>query len=260
MTTHAVAAGPRLELLAAALPRVGVQALARREGPSRVLREQRPPRPELARDRQRTPPASPRRPAASLQDPHHPPQRRRHDQAARRLRRPAAAPPRRCSCPATARTAAAGCVSSQIGCAMGCDFCASTTAGLERNLEAGEIVEQFLHLKRAAADDGRRLTSLVFMGMGEPMHNLDNVARRHPPDRRPGPRRPRLAAGDRLHRRRRPRHRPPRRGRPERPPRPLAARPRRRHAQPARPRQPPLPRRRDHRRRQAVPRDARAGS
>jgi 23S rRNA (adenine2503-C2)-methyltransferase len=70
---------------------------------------------------------------------------------------------------------AAGCVSSQIGCAMGCDFCASTTAGLERNLEAGEIVEQFLHLKRAAADDGRRLTSLVFMGMGEPMHNFDNV-------------------------------------------------------------------------------------
>jgi 23S rRNA (adenine2503-C2)-methyltransferase len=70
---------------------------------------------------------------------------------------------------------AAGCVSSQIGCAMGCDFCASTKAGLERNLEAGEIVEQFLHLKAAAANDGRRLTSLVFMGMGEPMHNLDEV-------------------------------------------------------------------------------------
>jgi 23S rRNA (adenine2503-C2)-methyltransferase len=70
---------------------------------------------------------------------------------------------------------AAGCVSSQIGCAMGCDFCASTKGGLERNLVAGEIVEQFLHLKAAAMADGRRLTSLVFMGMGEPMHNLDNV-------------------------------------------------------------------------------------
>jgi 23S rRNA (adenine2503-C2)-methyltransferase len=70
---------------------------------------------------------------------------------------------------------AAGCVSSQIGCAMGCDFCASTAAGLERNLEAGEIVEQFLHLKAAAGGAGRRLTTLVFMGMGEPMHNFDNV-------------------------------------------------------------------------------------
>jgi 23S rRNA (adenine2503-C2)-methyltransferase len=70
---------------------------------------------------------------------------------------------------------AAGCVSSQIGCAMGCDFCASTKSGLERNLEAGEIVEQFLHLREAAQLQNRRLTSLVFMGMGEPMHNLDNV-------------------------------------------------------------------------------------
>jgi 23S rRNA (adenine2503-C2)-methyltransferase len=70
---------------------------------------------------------------------------------------------------------AAGCVSSQIGCAMGCDFCASTKSGLERNLEAGEIVEQFLHLREAASAQKRRLTSLVFMGMGEPMHNLDNV-------------------------------------------------------------------------------------
>jgi 23S rRNA (adenine2503-C2)-methyltransferase len=70
---------------------------------------------------------------------------------------------------------AAGCVSSQIGCAMGCDFCASTKSGLERNLEAGEIVEQFLHLRAQAATDSRRLTSLVFMGMGEPMHNLDHV-------------------------------------------------------------------------------------
>jgi len=71
---------------------------------------------------------------------------------------------------------AAGCVSSQIGCAMGCDFCASTKNGLERNLTAGEIVEQFLHLRAEAAAMGRRLTSLVFMGMGEPMLNLPNVS------------------------------------------------------------------------------------
>jgi 23S rRNA (adenine2503-C2)-methyltransferase len=70
---------------------------------------------------------------------------------------------------------AACCVSSQIGCAMGCDFCASTRGGLERNLSAAEIVEQFLHLKREALSLNRRLTSLVFMGMGEPMVNLANV-------------------------------------------------------------------------------------
>jgi 23S rRNA (adenine2503-C2)-methyltransferase len=70
---------------------------------------------------------------------------------------------------------AAGCVSSQVGCAMGCTFCASTRNGLERNLRPAEIVEQYLHLQRQAAAMDRRLTSLVFMGMGEPMHNLDNV-------------------------------------------------------------------------------------
>src|SRR3954464_8923050 len=70
---------------------------------------------------------------------------------------------------------AAGCVSSQIGCAMGCDFCASTRAGLQRSLTSGEIVEQFLHLKEIAAAEKRRIVTLVFMGRGEPMHNLDNV-------------------------------------------------------------------------------------
>ena len=70
---------------------------------------------------------------------------------------------------------AAGCVSSQIGCAMGCDFCASTKRGLERNLEAGEIVEQFLQLRAEALSSGRQLRTLVFMGMGEPMQNYDNV-------------------------------------------------------------------------------------
>lgn len=70
---------------------------------------------------------------------------------------------------------AAACISSQIGCAMGCDFCASTKAGLERNLGVGEIVEQFMHLRTEARAQGRRIASLVFMGMGEPMHNLDHV-------------------------------------------------------------------------------------
>jgi 23S rRNA (adenine2503-C2)-methyltransferase len=69
----------------------------------------------------------------------------------------------------------AGCVSSQVGCAMGCDFCATTKTGFERNLTAGEIVEQFLALRRAAAAVGKRVQTLVFMGMGEPMLNLENV-------------------------------------------------------------------------------------
>jgi 23S rRNA (adenine2503-C2)-methyltransferase len=70
---------------------------------------------------------------------------------------------------------AAGCISSQVGCAMGCDFCATTKTGYERNLTAGEIVEQFLALRREARAGGRRLQTLVFMGMGEPMLNLDAV-------------------------------------------------------------------------------------
>lgn len=70
---------------------------------------------------------------------------------------------------------AAGCVSSQVGCAMGCDFCATTQTGFERNLTSGEIIEQFLHLRREAAAAGRTLRTIVFMGMGEPMLNLRNV-------------------------------------------------------------------------------------
>lgn len=70
---------------------------------------------------------------------------------------------------------AAGCVSSQVGCAMGCDFCATTQSGFERNLTSGEIVEQFRHLRREAHATGRVLRTLVFMGMGEPMLNLKNV-------------------------------------------------------------------------------------
>jgi 23S rRNA (adenine2503-C2)-methyltransferase len=70
---------------------------------------------------------------------------------------------------------AAGCISSQVGCAMGCDFCATTQTGFERNLTAGEIVEQFIQLRREARTAGRTLRTVVFMGMGEPMLNLRNV-------------------------------------------------------------------------------------
>ncbi|HEV3030042.1 MAG TPA: 23S rRNA (adenine(2503)-C(2))-methyltransferase RlmN [Polyangia bacterium] len=66
------------------------------------------------------------------------------------------------------------CVSSQVGCAMDCGFCATATLGYGRNLSAGEIVEQ---VYRATTLAGRRPTNLVFMGMGEPLHNLDNVTR-----------------------------------------------------------------------------------
>jgi len=70
---------------------------------------------------------------------------------------------------------AAGCISSQVGCAMGCDFCATTKTGFERNLAAGEMVEQFLAVRREASLARRKLQTLVFMGMGEPMLNLDAV-------------------------------------------------------------------------------------
>lgn len=70
---------------------------------------------------------------------------------------------------------AAGCISSQIGCAMGCDFCASTRGGFVANLSAGRIIDQFLHLRHHAAALGRRLQTVVFMGMGEPMLNLPAV-------------------------------------------------------------------------------------
>ncbi len=68
------------------------------------------------------------------------------------------------------------CISSQIGCAMGCVFCASGVAGIKRNLSAAEIVAQVL-IGRAAVAEGARLRNVVFMGMGEPLHNYDAVAR-----------------------------------------------------------------------------------
>jgi 23S rRNA (adenine2503-C2)-methyltransferase len=66
------------------------------------------------------------------------------------------------------------CISSQVGCALDCQFCATATLGFSRHLSAGEIVEQ---VTQATAVAGRRPTNIVFMGMGEPLHNLANVTR-----------------------------------------------------------------------------------
>ena len=64
------------------------------------------------------------------------------------------------------------CVSSQIGCKMGCKFCASTGIKFIRNLTSGEIVEQILAVER---DNNIRISNVVFMGIGEPLDNYDNV-------------------------------------------------------------------------------------
>jgi 23S rRNA (adenine2503-C2)-methyltransferase len=64
------------------------------------------------------------------------------------------------------------CVSSQIGCPMGCDFCATGKGGFARNLETHEIIDQVLTVQ---ADFQRRVSNIVFMGMGEPLLNTDNV-------------------------------------------------------------------------------------
>jgi 23S rRNA (adenine2503-C2)-methyltransferase len=69
------------------------------------------------------------------------------------------------------------CVSTQAGCAMACGFCATGQAGFERQLSVGEIVEQVVRARRRAAerDDPRRVSNIVFMGMGEPMANYDST-------------------------------------------------------------------------------------
>ena len=74
------------------------------------------------------------------------------------------------------------CISSQVGCAMACSFCATARGGLKRQLLAGEIVEQILRLDRDLQDDpyphlGGRQYNVVFMGMGEPLDNWQNVRR-----------------------------------------------------------------------------------
>jgi 23S rRNA (adenine2503-C2)-methyltransferase len=69
------------------------------------------------------------------------------------------------------------CVSTQVGCAVGCAFCASGRLGLRRDLTAEEMVDQVFHFARLLRDEGRRVTNVVFMGMGEPFHNYDETLR-----------------------------------------------------------------------------------
>jgi len=66
------------------------------------------------------------------------------------------------------------CVSSQVGCAMKCDFCMTGKMGLTRNLTPGEIVQQVVNSWRTL-EEGQFIRNIVFMGMGEPFHNYDNV-------------------------------------------------------------------------------------
>lgn len=66
-----------------------------------------------------------------------------------------------------------GCISTQVGCALGCVFCATGQSGFVRDLTAGEIVEQVLFFARLLEAEGDRLTNVVFMGMGEPLANYE---------------------------------------------------------------------------------------
>lgn len=68
------------------------------------------------------------------------------------------------------------CISTQVGCAYGCAFCATGLLGFKRNLTCGEIVEQILEANRALSD-GRRVTNVVLMGMGEPLANYAQTLR-----------------------------------------------------------------------------------
>ncbi len=67
------------------------------------------------------------------------------------------------------------CISSQVGCPVGCRFCASGLDGLQRNLTAGEIVEQVLRVRAETTAMGARLSNIVFMGLGEPLANYNQV-------------------------------------------------------------------------------------
>ena len=69
------------------------------------------------------------------------------------------------------------CVSSQVGCAIGCTFCHTATQGLTRHLLSGEVVGQFLTVSKWLREntDGEFLTNIVYMGQGEPLHNFDNM-------------------------------------------------------------------------------------
>jgi 23S rRNA (adenine2503-C2)-methyltransferase len=67
------------------------------------------------------------------------------------------------------------CISSQIGCAAGCGFCATGAMGFVRNLTADEMLDQVLLAKRLLREEGRQLRNVVVMGMGEPLHNEENL-------------------------------------------------------------------------------------
>jgi 23S rRNA (adenine2503-C2)-methyltransferase len=74
---------------------------------------------------------------------------------------------------ATGRTTL--CVSSQVGCAAACEFCATGKMGIARNLAPAEILDQLVQARQIAAAEGRTIRNLVFMGMGEPFHNEENL-------------------------------------------------------------------------------------
>ena len=67
------------------------------------------------------------------------------------------------------------CISTQVGCPMGCVFCATGQMGYTRNLTSGEILSQIIFCMRRLADEGKDLTNVVYMGMGEPFLNYDEV-------------------------------------------------------------------------------------
>lgn len=67
------------------------------------------------------------------------------------------------------------CISSQVGCAVNCDFCATGMGGFVRNLELSEIINQVYTVERRLLKQGERLTNIVYMGMGEPLLNLENL-------------------------------------------------------------------------------------
>lgn len=69
------------------------------------------------------------------------------------------------------------CVSTQVGCAMGCHFCASGMEGLIRDLTAGEMIDQVLYMQNYLRTTGQRVSSVVIMGSGEPLANYDHVLR-----------------------------------------------------------------------------------
>jgi len=67
------------------------------------------------------------------------------------------------------------CISTQVGCAMGCVFCATGQMGFKRHLSSGEIVAQVMYYARQLHEKGEKVTNVVVMGMGEPFHNYDNT-------------------------------------------------------------------------------------